>query len=45
MTLADAIRIGSEHTDQAFAWRTGENVCALGAAILTAIAFDNAVGG
>lgn len=35
-TLADAIRRGSQHTEQAHGWGTGEQACALHAAALDA---------
>ncbi len=35
-TIADAIREGSMVTTQAFNWGTGENACAMSAAVLAA---------
>jgi phage gp29-like protein len=35
-TLADAIREGSSITEQAHGWGTGENACALHAAVISA---------
>lgn len=33
--LSDAIREGSKYTEQAYTWRDGDKVCALGAAALS----------
>lgn len=37
-TLADAIRRGSQYTEQAYGWGSGEKACTLHAAALDAMA-------
>ena len=38
LKLSDAMRLGSQFTEQAYGWGTGEQACALHAAALGAVA-------
>lgn len=35
-SLSDAIRLGAEHSTQAYGWGSGEDACALTAALMAA---------